>query len=143
MRGCISAECVDDEFTKLQNDSIAEITSDHPRTLLENIKALKRKRTLKPFILTVFSNFFLEFSLCVIWRPYAIQVLKAFGMPINVNYLTTMLSAVNIAGSCCFFFSVNAISKRRMYLKSTAVVVLCSIALSKKVLKKFNFLSIR
>lgn len=157
LRGCVSAEYVNEEFTKLRNHSVVAntcgpctkqlIECPHPRpTFFEKLKELKRKRTLKPFILTLFLNFFLEFSLCVIWRSYIIQVLKAFGMPFdNIGYLATILSFVNIAGSCCFLFSVKMVGKRRLYLISTIAVVLCSIGLSKQLnklihknLKSFN-----
>lgn len=144
LRGCVSAAYVNDEFTKLQNHSIVAntcgpctkqlIECPHPRpTFFEKLKEIKRKRTLKPFILTLFLNFFLEFSLSVIWRSYIIQVLKAFGMPGDATYLATILSSVNIAGSCCFLFSVKMVGKRRLYLGSTIIVVLCSIGLSKAV----------
>lgn len=131
MRGCVSPEYVSDEFTRLQNHCIVATT--YP-AFFDEIEKLKRKRTLKPLLLAIFLNFFLEFSLCVIWRSYLIQIVKAFGIPLNANHMTAILSAISMFSCCCFLFSVKTIGKRRLCVHSTVVAVLCSIALSKGIL---------
>lgn len=140
LRGWVESELVQDEFTKLQNHSIAanscvscakqSMDCPHPKPLfLNKLKELTRKRNLKPFTVIISLNFFMEFSLSV-WRFYIIQVLNAFGMPMDAKILATFLSSVNIAGSFFFLLSVKTIGKRRLYLYSSVVAVLCSFGLS-------------
>lgn len=122
----MSADAVRDELNRLETHGISANV-----TFLEKFKELRQQRTLKPFILAISLNFLLEFSGAMVWRAYIIQIVKAYGMPWDANFTTTILSSVSIAGSCCVLLSVKTVGKRRLYLSSTVVVVLCAIGLSK------------
>lgn len=126
LRGWVAADAVRDELTRLENHS----ASSNEATFLDKLRELRQRRTIKPFVLAICLNFLLEFSGAMVWRAYIIQVLKAYGMPWDANFITTILSSVSIAGSCCVLLSVKTVGKRRLYLSSTIVVVLCAIGLS-------------
>lgn len=126
LRGWVSADTVRDELARLESHSALTTNT----TFLDKFRELRRHRTLKPFILAITLNFLLEFSGAMVWRAYIIQVLKAYGMPWDANFITTILSSVSIAGSCCVMLTVKTFGKRRLYLSSTIVVVFCAIGLS-------------
>ena len=108
------------------------IPCQHPAlTFCDKIKELKHKRNLKPFILVMSLNVLLEFSGAICWRPYIIQVIKAYGIPMNVNTVAMILGSTSIVGGLCFLLCVKMFGKRRLYLTSTAIVVVCCIALGK------------
>lgn len=141
LRGWVSSQSVHDEYTKLQSQSKLSyscvscakqsIDCNHPKpTIWDKIKELKRKRTLKPLILVLSLNFFMEFCITIVSRPYIIQVIKAFGMPLDANKTLSIISVTGILSNFCYIFGVHFVGKRRFYLWSTAVVVLCSFALS-------------
>lgn len=74
-------------------------------------------------------NVLLEFSGAICWRPYIIQVIKAYGIPMNVHTVVMILGLTSIAGGICFLLCVKLMGKRRLYLSSTAIVVLCCFGL--------------
>lgn len=141
LRGWVSEPAaVQDEFEKLQNhiqlvdacSSCAKqrIACQHPAaTICDKIKALKQKRNLKPFILVMSLNVLLEFSGAICWRPYINQVIQSYGIPMNVNTVTMILGSTSIAGGLCFLLCVKMFGKRRLYLISTAIVVVCCFGL--------------
>lgn len=140
LRGWVKPVQVQDEFEKLQNhiqlvnacESCAKqrIACQHPTaTICDKIIELKRKRNLKPFILVMTLNVLLEFSGAICWRPYIIQVIKAYGIPLNVHTVAMIFGSTSIAGGLCFLLCVKMFGKRRLYLSSTAIVVLCCFGL--------------
>lgn len=87
---------------------------------------------MKPFILVICLNFFLEFGGAIVWRPYLVQVIRAFGIPMETNNAAMILSLTSIVGSCFFLLNIKTFGKRILYMSSTALVVLSSIGLSKR-----------
>lgn len=140
LRGWVEPATVHDEFTKLQDHiqlvnacsacAKQRITCPHPTpSFFDKIKELKQKRNMKPFVLVMALNVLLEFSGAICWRPYIIQVIKAHGIPVNVHTVAMILSSTSIAGGVCFLLCVKMFGKRRLYLSSTAIVVVCCIGL--------------
>lgn len=128
LRGWVSPDTVRDELARLENHTA--LTNE--TTFLEKCRELRRQRTLKPFILAIVLVLLLEFSGSMVWRAYIHQVLMAYGMPWDANFVMTILSSISIAGSCCVLLTVKTVGKRRLYLWSTIVVVLCAIGLSEQ-----------
>lgn len=142
LRGWVEPETVQDEFIKLQNHTLLStacvscaqqsIKCHHPKAnVVDKIKELRHKRNMKPFILVIFLNFFLEFGGAVVWRPYLVQVIRAFGIPMDVNNAAMILSLTSIAGSCFFLLNIKTFGKRILYISSTVLVILSAIGLSK------------
>lgn len=142
LRGWVrDPELVQDEFVKLQNHSMLamacvscaqqSIKCHHPKAgVIDKLRELGQKRNIKPFILVILLNFLLEFAGAIVWRPYLIQVIRAFGVPMEVNHAAMILSLTSIVGSCFFLLNIKTFGKRILYISSTALVVLCSIGLS-------------
>lgn len=143
LRGWVSADEVHDEFVSLNKHNSVQnacklcgvpLTQCHhieKTTFWGNVKEMKQKRVLKPLILAMVTGFVLVASGLAVWSPYIIQVVKAYGVPLDANLTASILSGTNLAGNLAFLFSVKAIGKRRLFLISTAVIGLCSIGLSK------------
>lgn len=141
LRGWVSPQTIHDEFTKLQNYSDISkscipcskkaVKCPHPRpTFCDKIKELKRKRTLKPFLLVTCLHFFFEFCGIIVWQPYIIQVIKAFGIPLNANLTTVISAGLGISASAFLISTVKTLGRRRLYLTSISIVTLCSFGLS-------------
>lgn len=141
LRGWTTPGTVRKEFTELQNYSEISnacascarqsIKCIHPRpTFCDKLKELRRKRSLKPFILIVCLQFFVEFSGIMVWMPYIIQVLKAHGIPMQANVATVVLSGIGFFAHICLLLTVNIFGKRKICLGATAVVVFSCIGMS-------------
>lgn len=143
LRGWVPPDKVHAEFTRLENhiasvqnacDFCAEqpVRCRHDKAKFsDKIRELGRKRTLKPFILANSLSIFMEFSAVIVMRPYMIQIIKAYGIPFDAHFTATTLSLISIVGNCCFLISVKVFGKRRLYLASTVVAILCCFGLSK------------
>lgn len=138
-RGWVSADVVHDEFTKLQNSTACVSCAAHSMhcehskhvTFCDKMKELKQSRVLKPLILVIAMQFLMELNAVHIWRPYIIQVVKAYGIPWDANFTATILTSFSVIGNCCVLLSVKMFGKRRLYLISAMMVVCCCIGLSK------------
>lgn len=85
LRGWVSPAAVSDEFKDLQRynamassclscEKLVTKCEHPPPTLLEKVKDIGRKRTLKPFILVAFQCFIMQFCGIFAMRPYIVQV---------------------------------------------------------------------
>lgn len=134
---------VNDEFTDLKNhntiSTACTLCMDHSAPcqhskmskFCDRINELKQAHILKPFILVTALNFFLEFNIIYVWRSYIVQVVNAFGIPLDANFTVTIFSSISLVSTCCFLFIVRVFGKRRLFLFSGTMSVLCTIALSK------------
>lgn len=134
---------MNDEFTRLQNhiasvQNACAICAEQPVrcrhvkvTFLDKIHELRRKRTLKPFILANSLSIFMEFCAVIVMRPYIIQIVMAYGIPLDAHFTATILSFIGIIGNCCFLVCVKVFGKRQLYLSSTVLATLCCFGLSK------------
>lgn len=156
LRGWVSPATVQKEFTELQ--AYSEISNacascakqsikcTHPKpTFRDKLREFKRKRSLKPFILIICLQFFVEFSGIMVWMPYIIPVLEAQGIPLQANVATVVLSAIGFVAHVCLLLTVNILGKRRICLTATMIVVFSCLGMSmffgnKNFDEKFNFL---
>lgn len=141
LRGWTTPQAIEKEFSELQNYSHTSnsclacskqsIKCDHPKpTFWDKIKELKRKRTMKPMILVFCLYFVLEFCIVTVWQPYIIQVLKAFGTPINANLATVVSACLGISACFVLISTVKKFGRRRLYLTSSLIVTICTFGLS-------------
>lgn len=147
----MSSETVRTEFQRLQSHSVISnacvscakqsIRCYHPKaTFYDKVKELKLKRTLKPLILVICLNSFYETCNIMVWRPYSIQMIKAYGMPLDADITRVILSVISFVASGCFLFNVKTFGKRKMYLYSTAVAVICAFGLSESFIQFLTFI---
>lgn len=144
LRGWVSPQTVHSEFTELKqfngisNACIScvkqSIKCCHTKvTFTDKIQELKRKRSLKPFLIMFCLQFFAEFSGAYVWRPYIIQVLNAFGTPINASWITVVNGALGTIASILLISIVKKCGRRKIYLTSISIVTLCSFGLGENV----------
>ena len=143
LRGWVSADVVRDEFEQLQNPNtllsacITHTDDVKKTTFHDNVKDLKRKRVLKPIIIIVTLIFLSVSSATAVTRPYLIQLLKAYGIPTDATLTASVICSIALSGTCCFLLSVKKIGKRRLYLISGTILVLCCFGLS-KIIEKYQ-----
>lgn len=94
LRGWVTKEGISDEFKALQRYSERStscisclkenrICNHPPPNFVEKLSELKRKRTLKPYLL-VFCGFFLaRFTGITATKPYIVQILRAYRTPLD------------------------------------------------------------
>lgn len=140
LRGCVTAETVHEEYQQLQKYSIASnacvkcakqtLKCEHKENFNDKLKQITRKRIIKPFILITTLQFFLQFCAINSWRPYMIQILRAYTVPWDGNMVTVALSLLGFAGRLTLLPILKAMGKRRIYLTSSLVIFLCCFGLS-------------
>lgn len=99
LRGWVSPKAVQKEFEDIKryneysNACAACVKAEQkclhpPPNVKQKLQELLRKRTLKPFLLLIIAFFIGQFSGMHAMRPYKVQILKAYGTPINPNWAT-------------------------------------------------------
>lgn len=100
----------------------------HPSpTMLEKLGELKRKQTIKPFII-IFTLFFLaQFTGVLSMRPFLVQVLKAYNSPIEPDRAAAIMSLLDNLANVTFMCLVRFTGKRRIYLTMLTGVFSCAL----------------
>lgn len=119
------------------------IKCSHPSpNYWKNIKATLQKRTLKPFILCIALEIFLQFSALLATRPYIIQIFKAYGIPLDANLAAVYMTIASNISCLCLIIVIKLLGKRKLYLGSSIFCMLTCIGLSKylMILEKKNLI---
>lgn len=145
LRGWVSPESVFDEYESLQKYNDISRTCEkcarqfvecgHTETVKDKLKQFSRKRILKPFILVTMLEFFSQFCGVVSWRPYIIQILNAYAIQVDPNLTTVVMSLFGFAARTCLLSIIKIAGKRRIYLVSSAVTIICCFGLSQSFMK--------
>ncbi|XP_055299314.1 facilitated trehalose transporter Tret1-like [Sitodiplosis mosellana] len=140
LRGCVTSEMVHEEYQQLQEYCIVSnscvncakqtIKCEHTESLNDKLKQITRRRIIKPFILITSLQFFLQFCAINSWRPYMIQILKAYTVRWDGNMVTVVLSSLGFVGRLILLPILKTMGKRRIYLASSLVTFLCCFGLS-------------
>lgn len=141
LRGWVSKRVVRDEFSSLQEyreqfDTCLKCEKllkecQHPSpSIFDKLKDISRKRTLKPFILITILYVMMEFSGMFVMRPYIVQILNAYGIPIGASSTTILLGLLGLIANIFLVFTVRVFGKRRIYLFTICGTFLCSFGLS-------------
>lgn len=140
LRGCVSTDTVIDEYKNLQQYSERSracnrcakqaIRCDHTESILNKIQQLKRKRIIKPLILALILQFFLQFSAIMAWRPYIIQILNAYAIRWNASYTAVVMSSMGLVAKVCSMSLTKIMGKRKLYLAASALTYLSCFGLS-------------
>lgn len=142
LRGWASSEVVAQEFQDLQRHS--ERSKSCNTCVKQNLKCthlslptmrdkfteLKRKQTLKPFVI-VMSLFFLVHMTGVLpMRPFIVQIFKAYESPIAPDQAATIMSFLDNLANITFMCLVKFSGKRKLYLTMLSGVFLCTLTIS-------------
>lgn len=129
LRGWVSSNAVENEFTELKRYSDTSSScvacqknavqcSHPPADVFEKIKELSRKRTLRPFAVVMFCFMISQFCGTNAIRAYMVQIVKAFGIPIDANWAIVVVGVTVIVGNIICVCFVRLIGKRRLYFIS-------------------------
>lgn len=66
-------------------------TSNTSPSFFENIAEFKQKRTLQPFIITIFLYLIVEFTGVLAMSPYIVQIFSAYNSPIEPDKAAALL----------------------------------------------------
>lgn len=140
LRGWVSPAAVDKEFNemiryneisnKCTNCEKANIHCSHPPpSIMHKLKELKRKRTLKAFML-VMSLFALgQFNGVLAMRPYLVQLFKAYRVPIDPSWGTVIVGVVAVVANITCMTFVKVVGKRRICLFGYFGSLICCIGM--------------
>lgn len=102
-----------------------------PPSLFDKLKDISRKRTRKPFILISILYVMMEFSGMFAMRPYIVQILNAYGIPIGASSTTVLLGLLGLVANIFLLFTVKVFGKRNIYLVTICGTFLCCFGLSR------------
>lgn len=142
LRGGVSKQAISKELAQMKKVSELSISCQAcekqsikcqhpPPALIEKFRSMTRKRTVRPFILIVILLFLMQFSGMFAMRPYLVPILKAHGITLDANVVTTILGSIGILANVVIVASIRALGKRRIYLYSMIGNFLSCFGLSK------------
>lgn len=141
LRGCVSPETVTEEHHNLREYSLklescekcAKLSTkcNHSDTFTDKLKLFGTKRIIKPLILMMALQFFLQFCAVNSTRSYIIQILSAYKIQWNVNFAAVALTSFGFFGRLALLPILKAFGKRKIYLVSSVATCLCGFLLSK------------
>lgn len=141
LRGWVPPQNISDEFKHMQryNEKCNACSACEKQkrscyhltpTFFEKIKKIFRTRTIKPIVLITILYILMEFCGMFAMRPYIVQILNTYSVPIQSNLVTLYLGLLGLIANICLVFTVKFLGKRCIYLISMAGNVLCCIGLS-------------
>lgn len=144
LRGWVPAQAVSSEFKQMQQynsifngcidcQKYAKICAHTAPTLYEKLKDILRKRTIKPFILITSLYILMEFCGMFAMRPFIVQVLNSYGVPIRANVTALCLGLIGLVANVTLVFTMKLLGKRKIYLISMAGNVVCCFGLGKHI----------
>lgn len=141
LRGWVPSQTISNEFKNIQRyNEKCNACPDCKKqkrscyhltpTFIAKFKNIFRKRTIKPIVLITILYILMEFCGMFAMRPYIVQILNSYKVPIQSNLATLYLGLLGLIANICLVFTVKFLGKRRIYLISMAGNVLCCIGLS-------------
>lgn len=100
-------------------------------TILEKMRELTRKRTLKPFLLVMSIFMLSQFTGIIAMRPYTVQILQAYGIPLDASWATVIVGLVGLLANIILLCIIRFTGKRKIYLFSLAVTFTSCFVLGK------------
>lgn len=140
LRGWVDKSTVADELQALQRYSERYTTCSaciklgvscsHPLpTLTQKFGEMKRKQTLKPLFIVLSLFAIAAFSGITAMSPYIVQIFKAYGSPMEPDKAAALLNFVNNLANLMFLCMIRFTGKRKLYLSTLSMVILCSAVL--------------
>lgn len=141
LRGWTTKEVVAHEFYELQRHSERSVACykcikqdlhclHPPPTIAEKFSELKRKQTLKPFVIIIILFFLSQFTGATAIRPYIAQIFKAYESPIAIDSAMMLLGVSDNLGNLVFMCLVRFTGKRKIYLAMLFGTFICSFLIS-------------
>lgn len=140
LRGWVSKEEIAQEFRSLQRYSERSKSCsvcikqdrkcEHPLpTMADKLKELKRKQTLKPFVIVMSLFLIAQFSGISGMSPFIVQIFKAYESPIAPDQTAAVLSFTNNIGNIAFLCLLRFTGKRKLYLTMLTGVLVSALVI--------------
>lgn len=145
LRGWAPSSSVATEFREMQrycgnakqclqcNKSVAAGPSPHKECdhgmLSRKWHSFFEARNLKPFFIVTMFLVFTQLSGLAAMRPYLVQLLQAFQVPIDAKRATAMVGLLKLAANLTIMGTVKFVGKRRLSLLSACGVTVCGVGL--------------
>lgn len=140
LRGWVSPKAVQEEFTAMKRYSENSHSCDSciksnvkcphpPPTTCERLKEVLARPTMKAFLLVNGLFLISQFSGLTSMRPYAVQIMIAYGVPIDANWATVITGFVGLIANIILLCAVKFCGKRRIILLSSLGTVASCFAL--------------
>lgn len=131
LRGWVQPIAVQREFRQLgefsesirtcANCQLKALECTHMKTSYwTKVKSMTKSHIQKPFILCCLMEFFVQFSLLLSFRPYLIQIFKAYGIQTNANVVAVYMTVIANVACLCLTFIIKFTGKRPVVLCSAA-----------------------
>lgn len=137
LRGWVKPESVKEEFRDLQrycaNAKQCKIcesseSCDHQK-YSNKLKSFTEKRNLKPFFLVTMFLVFTQLSGLAAMRPYLVQILIAYQVPIDAKQATAIIGFLKLSANLVIMASVKFTGKRKLSLISSFGVSICCLSI--------------
>lgn len=127
LRGWVSNDKIEHEFKALQRHSEhfkacnscfkQNLQCSHPPpTLTEKLSDLKRRRTIKPFMILLPLFLITQFTGMQSMCPFIIQIFRAYESPISPDKAAIFMTTIDNIAHILFIFVVRITGKRRLFL---------------------------
>lgn len=141
LRGWVRKESIAQEFRELQRYSDRykscelcikkDLKCIHPLpTFCEKLGELKRRQTLKPFIIVMTLFCIASFSTTFSMPSYIVQILKAYNVPMEPDQAAAVISYINNLGNISFLCLIRFTGKRYLYLTMLTLLFLSAATIS-------------
>lgn len=98
--------------------------------MVQKFGELKRKQTLKPIIIVLSLFCIAAFSGITAMLPFIVQIFRAYGSPMEADKAAAVVHFANNLANLLFLCLIRFTGKRKLYLTTLSLVILCSVALS-------------
>lgn len=151
LRGWVSPDAVKTEFDALKQFRMwangctectnANIQCKHlPPTFMNKLHDLCQPRNLQPFCLLSMAFFIVNFCGIYAMRPYLVQILQVYRIPISSNWASVGVGLAGMCGTITCVCFVALIGKRRLYLISLSAACAAIFGLGRNYLHINNIL---
>ncbi|XP_055387594.1 facilitated trehalose transporter Tret1-like isoform X2 [Condylostylus longicornis] len=141
LRGWVSPKAVEKEYQEMQRYSEnsnkcqscqkSNIKCEHPLpTIFDKCKELKRKRTVKAFIVVMGLFTIGQFSGVLAMRPFMVQIFKAYNVPMDPRIATVYIGVIALFANIACMSTIRLLGKRRICLIGLIGSLICCLALA-------------
>lgn len=134
LRGWVPKETVAEELQSLQRYSALskscetciteKVKCDHPPTLCEKLKELKRTKNLKPFSIVMSLLCITSFSTTFAVSTYIVQIFKAYNVPMDSHKAAVVSNSVKLLANMLYLCLIRFTNKRYLYLTMLTILFL-------------------
>lgn len=139
LRGWVSTRAVQPEFDEIsryiekanrcKKCTELDCSCEHSKRYIDKAKDLLRMKTIRPLILVSFVFFVVHSNANSAVRPFLVQVLQTFGVPMDPNWAVVVIGLMDFLSNFICIFAVKISGKRNLFLYSVGISCICCTSL--------------